>query len=317
MRVARIIKAQALFVGAVIGAGFATGKELVTFYGEYAMFSIFFSGILLGLMGSLFMFYGKYNCEKILPKPVKKIIEKSSKLAVVFSWITMCAGMQELANDYLNGVELALICTLIVLVCLPKSNAIEFLNNIVVLGIIVMLIFFSSKVKLNVEYEQHILRSLGYCGLNIMLGGMTVKDDGVDMKNIDILLVGILSGVVLAVLMSISYLLSIEHMWASMPMLQFGKQYGYEHLVVLMIGFSIFTTMIACARTLYAKNSIHIAQNENFGIRLVLLCLVGKALKFDACVRYFYSFIGAVGVVYLVVVIVCVILGTKMIISKK
>ena len=296
-----------MFVGAVIGAGFATGKELVTFYGEYALFSIFFSGILLGIMGSLFMLYGKYNCAKILPKFLSKSIDMASMVAVVMSFVTMCAGMQELADDYASGAELALICTLVVLIFLTKVSLIDTLNNIVVVGIVAMLLFFLPKAHFEIGGKMQFCRSIGYCGLNIMLGGMTIQDEGRDMTDMDIWLVGLTSGTVLAGMMAISYSLSVEYMWAGMPMLQFGKTYGYERIVIVLIGFAIFTTMIACVRTLYAKNSIHIAQNNFFAISLVVLCLVGKELEFDMCVRYFYGFIGAVGVVYVCIVLLCVI----------
>ncbi len=307
MRVAKIIKTQALFVGAVIGAGFATGKELVTFYGEYALFSIFFSGILLGLLSSLFMYFGKYNCGNILPKFVKKCVDWASVLAVVMSFVTMCAGMQELADSFSGGVELALICTLVVLIGISKTNLIDWLNNFVVVAIVATLLFFLPKAKFEWGGGIDFCRSVGYCGLNIMLGGMAIEQEGQDMRDVDILIVGMTSGVILSVMMSIAYSLSIEHFWASMPMLIFGKIYGYEKLVVTLIGFAIFTTMIACARTLYAKNSIHIAQNDIFAIFLIGLCIVGKSLPFDICVRYFYGFVGAVGVVYLCIVLWCVI----------
>ena len=55
-----------LYVGAVIGAGFATGKEIVTFFGGKGIVSAIIAGLLLGVFCSVFLLCGKINCFAIL-----------------------------------------------------------------------------------------------------------------------------------------------------------------------------------------------------------------------------------------------------------
>lgn len=48
------LKCAAVFIGTVIGAGFATGQEVLLYFGRSSIAVPIFSGILLGLFNAYF-----------------------------------------------------------------------------------------------------------------------------------------------------------------------------------------------------------------------------------------------------------------------
>ncbi|NLY67966.1 MAG: hypothetical protein GX069_10455, partial [Tissierellia bacterium] len=52
------IKIASVYIGTVIGAGFASGREILEFFGVYGIkgiFGIIVSGLLFSILGSLFL----------------------------------------------------------------------------------------------------------------------------------------------------------------------------------------------------------------------------------------------------------------------
>ena len=59
MRTSYILKTVCIFVGAVVGAGFATGREIIVFFGDLGILSPVLAGVLMGAFAGLFIAAGK------------------------------------------------------------------------------------------------------------------------------------------------------------------------------------------------------------------------------------------------------------------
>ena len=57
-------KSSCLFVGTVIGAGFATGEEIKLYFGGTDMGSVCLSALFFGVFSALFMIFGKIKMQK-------------------------------------------------------------------------------------------------------------------------------------------------------------------------------------------------------------------------------------------------------------
>ena len=68
----KVIKAVALFIGTVVGAGLASGKEIAVYFNGLNPLTTIFSGVFLGFFCSLFMF-SLSICRVVDEKPRKSI----------------------------------------------------------------------------------------------------------------------------------------------------------------------------------------------------------------------------------------------------
>ena len=106
----RILKIAAIFAGAVLGAGFASGQEIWAFFtrfGEVSLVGVIISGLLI-------MFFGGEICsgafkrgstdyisylKSLFITPLAKIVYIITQLFLVMSFAIMISGSGELLNE--------------------------------------------------------------------------------------------------------------------------------------------------------------------------------------------------------------------------
>lgn len=149
-----------VFVGTVVGAGFASGLEIWTFFGKYGIFgfggvvltslviSICGAGIMTGLYRGDFKTYGEF-CRLVSGKRSGKFF---SFLGVAFMYCSFCIMLsgsgalfsQEFGKSYLYGVSaMAFICFLIFIFGANGLTAVNCLLTPLMLIGITLLGFFS------------------------------------------------------------------------------------------------------------------------------------------------------------------------------
>ena len=89
----RIFKLVFLFVGVVIGAGFATGSEIVLYFKNSGYISVVISGIIMGLLSIAFCYFGKLQSKYKIMKNLTKIVVF---LSSIITYCIMISGTSEL-----------------------------------------------------------------------------------------------------------------------------------------------------------------------------------------------------------------------------
>lgn len=116
------LKVAALFISAVIGAGFATGKEILNFfsrYGKESLYGLGLSGVLFflftySLFNIIYTYKGKVDSfSDLFPRPVRMLYNIISYGLIFSIYSVMIAGLSSYANVTLgiNGRLFGIICT--------------------------------------------------------------------------------------------------------------------------------------------------------------------------------------------------------------
>ena len=163
----RIFKLVFLFVGVVIGAGFATGSEIVLYFKNSGYISVVISGIIMGLLSIAFCYFGKLQSKYKIMKNLTKIVVF---LSSIITYCIMISGTSELIYNQFGIKYFGIITGFVVaIIMLYDIRIIKILNLIIVplivLIMLVILIIGGGELYSGFDFSS----SLKYAGMNMRL----------------------------------------------------------------------------------------------------------------------------------------------------
>ncbi|MFZ5945015.1 MAG: hypothetical protein ACOYVD_12980 [Bacillota bacterium] len=332
------LKIALTYVGAIVGAGFASGQELIRFFvvfKNYGLIGTIITGIIFSLLGALVIIlvnklsinnYGNL-LENIFPGKIHIVIDI---LIAVSLWIgigVMLSGSAALINERLDfSVKASFIFTgLLVFICLQfGSKSLLNTNTILVpfliflaIGSSALYIFkpvacFSDGYRLQNLIPNWWTASLLYVAYNMVLGIVvlaSVKSEGEQVTVWGGLLGGGLLGLMSFIMVKGLLLLPQDLQLAEMPMLvmtnkispAIGDIYG------LGLWVALFTTALANTHSL----AVRISNKINISYKLILFSLIASSFcfipwKFSALVSIIYPIEGYLAIPIIAAVILAV-----------
>ena len=303
--VGKAFKSSMIYVGTVIGAGFASGKEIAVYFDSLSPLTAFISGILLGAVGGFFMYAGYKG--KFFQPPWFKL------LTVICSYITlaaMCSGAGEIIPFPCGGILLT------VLAVAAGVLGIKFLGKLngilvpVIIFCILFLFFKNGNVFITGSYLP--FKPILYSALNLLIAGSLMAEQGKNLTKREIVLSSALSAVIMSCLIFALCCLTIGND-SAMPLKEIASYMGFPIISSLLILLAIFTTMVSSAKLIYdyfttMVSSAKLIYDYFKGLKLspffssfmtlvpaVALSFIG----FSAIVKYGYAFVSVAGLVLL------------------
>lgn len=313
-----------LIIGTIIGAGFASGREIVSFFGsDISPLVAPLCGAVIFVLSVLFLTAGaKINATNIGEVNVK-VAGKLHACADIFLLVNslivlsgMLAGMDSLGNMVLPiapaySVVSGVLCMLVVL---KGMKGLLNCNSVIVPVIIAAMILVCSLSFDGVRFEAPfsgftLLTILVYISMNMMLASTVLTTMGkLSFKTI------LISSGIAATVMSLLMLLIINGLNgsgttdAAMPVLMLAKKISpvLFGLMVGVIAISIFTTMMTAMAGLTGWLDTLIGDKKYTVLIVFLAGLILSNLGFENVVAYLYPLIGVIGAIYIFLVIMFV-----------
>ncbi|RLL41322.1 hypothetical protein D8M04_17520 [Oceanobacillus piezotolerans] len=332
-----VLLVAATYIGTVIGAGFATGKEIVTFFsrfGAVGALGILISCYLFILLGNKIMVistrieaysFKEFN-DYIFGNKLGKLINSMIFIIVISTTSVMLSGAGAVFHEQLGiPFQVGIISTLLLcyFVVLKGLDGIFAINAYIVPLIILfgLFIFFSmfdhqpgkllDLLTLTVPDHIHWLISpFSYASFNLITALVVLVPLGKEIKDERVLKWGsTLGGIGLCVILLLSHFSLIANpnsFLFDIPMAEIVKQLGslIHIMFVVVIYGEIFNTVVAnvygVARQL--KTSFHLKyQHAVWLILLVIFCI--SQIGYGQLLSTLYPFFGYVGLFYLVVLL--------------
>lgn len=323
-RAALIIQISMLIVSSVVGAGFASGKEILLFFGKYYKYRYFLLFALWALFSFSSFVFLKLGI-KLKPKDLsflhRECFSKASwaaDLLVLFNCVVVGGGMLAAMNTVgimlFPGLKFPLFALLSVItvffILLKGAKGLLTASTVLAPLIMIFLIVFSIKGMKGSgsgtagQALMMPLNAVVYVCMNILLAGGTMST--LNLKdNKAILPASIAGGGIVAVLvfLILSALTRSGITEGEMPVMTLVGQYSaflrIAFSVVMILG--IFTTLLSAVYSVSLwMNSLIKSRALSIGAVLFICFLVSLA-GFSAIVDYLYPVFGALGVVYVVV----------------
>ncbi|MCH5154689.1 MAG: hypothetical protein J1F71_05705 [Clostridiales bacterium] len=312
----RSLSVSMLIVGTVIGAGFASGREVVAFFGAVPnVFIALIAGVMVFGCSVLFLFVGRRAQKTDMGEVNGEVFGRARPIAdifMLFNSVTvlgaMLAATDSLAAEFINirpfmSVILGVLCAVIAVRGLKgviKANAVL---------VPIMIVFLCACTLQAIDFP---LKSQGgaikiysivlYVAMNMILGGGVLTTVH-RLSPREILLSSAIAALIIAGLLVciMGALQSCAAAHADMPMLLIALKSGRVMYMISLpvIAASIFTTMLSAFKSVYDYiNGFVKHKLISAGIVLIGGLAVG-ALGFTSVVGLLYPITGAIGMLYI------------------
>lgn len=300
------LKLSCLFIGALIGAGFATGAEIELYFSECGILTPIIAGGIIGVLCIIFGLSGKFLIKKgVLNKIYKGMIFVSS----VISYIAMTAGAESIIYECFSIKYVGLITAVIVSILSMYSMNVTKWLNMVIVPVILILMFVVEAGCTEVRYPTKIgiITAISYAGMNMLLGGYLMAEEGRKMKTSAVIVSGIIVAVFITVMLIVMYRIVIGAKGGQMPMYDVANGIGLGIVAAIIIFLAIFSTIIGAGKVI-CDMIADVTKDKWMGVGFLLLI---TALSYNAGFGYivnnFYPFTGFIGIVACAAV--CIIWG--------
>lgn len=328
-----IIKSISVIIGAVVGAGFASGQEIYSFfnvYNENGLLGIIIASTLLGfiiykvLKKSNDFNINTYNelLEKTgIPKKIRNILNIIINIFLLISFYIMVAGfiayfkqefgmpsiiialiitsicyitfMKDIEGITKVSIKIVPILITIIIIMGIRSNTFDTIKNINLGNI---------SIKLNwllkaIEYTSY--NSILLIPVLISLKKYT-KNNEKAISIVTAIIFGILSAIIYLIMLNNGNLFGIE-----IPLIQIANGYGslFKYAYSLVIIFAIYTTMISEGYGFLTNCSKTPKQYKKLAMVLCVSAVFISNISFSFLINLTYPAFGILGVVQLIYLI--------------
>lgn len=289
------LKIAFLFIGAMIGAGFATGSELMVFFGEANVASVIVSALICG--GFVYFFTSIGGIIKRY-RYIKNIIDAVITLSSIVSVVTMVAAANEIIEMSYGIKYFGTVSGIIVAIISIFSMRITKNINALLMPLLFGLIFIIAlKADYTVVPSKFMpLSALSYAAMNVLLGGYLIMHETEGKSKKSRLMITVIVTLITCLLMLIMYLLALPNKLNSMPLYEMSKMIGLCKVCGIIIYLAILSTLLGAAKVVQ-RNFKRIIKADIFSILFILtLVTIGSLVDFNYMVTTFYPISGQIGV---------------------
>ncbi len=323
----QILSISSVYIGLVIGAGFASGREIFEYFNipsQTDSVGIALSAVCFGIVSYIIMSLAKSMQCSTFDDFVQKTASKAAPLAKIFMYIFMFCGFfimlsasGTLFQDTLDmpfGIGVFLLALLCFGVFAFDLKGIVFINNILVPFMLVgMTILCIASIIIGVPafltfegIKNNIFVSgLCYASYNTITAGAVLVPLSANQSKKVILRAAVLSSVVLDLLIFIVWLtLNVFYdkiYSAEMPLLSLAAFHGnlYKHLYAIILFMALCTTAISQGFGILSKFNFKNKSDRIIGAALLcLLAMPFAKFGFSNLVAKLYSVFGYLGLVW-------------------
>lgn len=317
----RALKVCFLYIGTVIGAGFASGREISLFFGDTAPLNVAFSAVFMAILEALFLIAGRVRA-----LPDNTAVRTGVVIASFSSVTAMLAGGEyalfSVTGLHSLGVLMAVAAGWLVVSGIEK---IKLANSLLIPLLIALLlaVYFKNGAPV-FQGSFSIVKPLHYSGLDVLLGGIVISREGEKLKKSELAATCVFSALFIGgVLFVLQNIVLSDNLHSSMPVLVVAEKAGLKTAAGILIAIAIFTTLVSSLDVLtqYTVNAFGTflqtaspekkkrpfarfaekfssPRNKSLAVFSILLfCYPVSFFGFDLIVDSLYPFVGLCGIV--------------------
>lgn len=318
-----------LILASIIGAGFASGKEIEVFftrYGKTGVISIALALVLFALLIILYLRFGyKFKSNNIFVTN-RILFGKLSIIINLFVFISyaivlsgMLAGVYELYLNISNASIAKLLVLVTAILCIIENSggikSIYIINNIFIpLTIVILVLSACLKVgECNLQFDNLVnfnsllpyASSICYISINLMLTGNILIQEGQKYTKRQVIFAAILSSIILTLIIFLFDIILLNfNIKSEMPMLTFAFNinYWWGIVVLVCIWFCVYSAITSISYIL----ADCFGSDNAFLTNLIIITLayVISLFGFSTIVQYLYPVIGIFGIIFSFAIII-------------
>lgn len=278
----------------MIGAGFASGREIALYFADTSPLSPLLGGVFCGLFCFVFLELGRLSNGDILTYSFKKIARVFLfviKISNVIIFCAMLASCEYILLRLFNINGGTVISALLVLVCLYFGiEKIKLLNFVAVPLLLILIVFIYLRTKPTIlPFKSFAMHSpILYACMNILSGGFLISTLAKDLSSSDSLNISLIVTIMLAFPLVIIYLLIQSSFSMPMPLLFAASAVNLMKVGCVILYIAVFTTL---------ASSLYIVVEDNMQKALLITSagLIVACFGFQPITDKLYPIIGYMG----------------------
>lgn len=313
-----MLKSVFVIIGTIIGAGFASGQEIYSFFSVYeenGLIGIILSNILMGII--MYNILKKANEVKVssygdllkkynIPKRIVQIINIIVNIFLLVSFYIMVAGFSAYFQQEFNIPEI-ITMVIILIICyitfMQNIEGIAKINSIIIPILIAIIIIIGAKANAlqnisninvsNISFSANwVIKSIEYASYNSILLIPILISVSTYTKNKEKQTSVIVTCIMLIISLIISLLMfkQTEIYTTELPLVYIASSYGefFKLIYGIVIIFAIYSTMISAGYGFLQNCSNN---KKAYKILAIIMCV-------SAIFTLFFSFSGLVNLTY-------------------
>lgn len=330
-----VIKTIFLCVGVVIGAGFVTGKELLTFFGKYNLPLVLFITFLLFFIG-FYIVFALAKKHGTLSKINQEILGKGGKVfyyaTLISSFILTCsmlAGLDELFYVFFSYKGFPVLSLIVVVIGnLTINKGVNWLEKLSLILVPVILVFINVFCLIKGEFSFQtkalsigqgvgsFIKGLLYVCMNIFMSlpvlVATSKKNTKKQNVISAIAISLVLCVQALIILGAVAFYGQEAINSSMPLLVVMSKSGGVAFFATSLFFALVTSVFSSCYPIYVHCKSKGKPKFTFIITICALLLSRIGLSY--VIQYLYPVIAVIGVIYLCI---CLRYFAKSFMNKK
>lgn len=334
-----IFKISVVYIGAVLGAGFASGQEMLSFFAQYGskgIYGLILTGILFFIIGWAVLELAYVNKSKTFLQFIQPITGKIygnilEWVIVAFMFICFCAMLagsgalleQRFNYPYQAGVIIMAVCCYITfqfgvrgVVAINAIFAPVLLSGFMLIGLYIWIYktfcaFSNTSLMLNVVTDNWIISSIIYVSYNAITAVVILVTLHTYIKNkIIAFYSSLISGFCLGLLgvcLVITILSNYDKVCnVEIPMLTIVMKYApaIQYIYILVMISAMFTTAVANGYGIVAKiGSVENKNNKLVIAEFILSAILFSQIGFSNLVGKVYPVFGYIGLYEMILII--------------
>ena len=242
MKVLKAVRVSALFVGSVVGAGFATGQEVLLFFGGDGVISLVAASLFMATCVFAFMEIG---AKEALPPRVGAVTEGVVSLSSFAVYAAMIAASEEVLFDLTGQGGLSLFLAVsVAFLSYESAERLSFLNLVALPVMVGVMVLVGARSGGKVSGGTHLLTAFAYGGMNLLFSGALMTKEGEGCTRAERLVTAAVSGAVIFVMLL--FMRRCVSVGGDMPFLAAADREGLGTFARVALLLAILTTMASC-----------------------------------------------------------------------
>lgn len=306
MRLFKCFSVSFTYIGAVIGAGFATGREVMLYFGDSGIVCAAAGGALMGLLAGIFLFSSRtfsilLNSTSKAAKGVCIAIKICLYIATYATFLCMLSACEEIISQSFGIKNVGVWTGLFVsFVALLDMRVMQKFNLALVPVIIVLLLVLAKDCATPQAGKFSLFKVLSYACMNVMTGGYLLAEQREKFTVRECVFTSVFTAAVFASAVAIVFAVSAKFSNFSMPVYEFAKINNLKGVSGAVIYLAVFTTLIGCAKLVCQENDALKIPKAFSVVMLIITTFIGVRLNFARAVAVIYPAIGYAGIAYLI-----------------
>ena len=296
MKLIRGVRTAALFVGSVVGAGFATGQEIALFFGGDGVGSLVVAAMFMAVCAYAFLEMG---ARRVVAGPALSL---ATDTVIALSSFAVYAAMIAAAEEVLfrltgaRGLSLPL-AVAVSIVAGRRLSWVSALNLVAVPLMIAVIVWVGGRTSADLGGSFHPLRALAYGGMNLLFSGALMIGEGGRLARGERITASLAAGVTIFILLLFMHRAVASTNAVEMPFLAAASREGLGTLASLALLLAIVTTMAGCAYLLIDRLTA-LTRDRTLSASLTTLAgYVSSLVGFAPLVAYAYPVVSFLGLV--------------------